>query len=100
MRIPQKVNISGKTYNIRQDKDRWGGNGATGKQQITVGTKNDQSTERKFENFIHEVAEMVAAEQTLRFEANDSEIVFVMTHKQFDRFASDVATAIFPMIKE
>ncbi len=100
MRLPKTVQISGKTYNVQQDKDRWGGNGGTGKQVITVGTKNDQSVERKFENFVHEVAEMVAAEQTLRFEANDSEIVFVMTHKQFDRFASDFATAILPMVKE
>lgn len=99
MRLPKKVNISGKTYTVRQDKNLWGGNGGTGRQEIVVGTRKDVTTERKFESFIHEVAELAAAEQFVRFEASDEGIVFVMDHKQFNRFASDIATAIMPMVK-
>lgn len=99
MKLPKTVQISGKTYAVRKDNKIWGGNGGTGRQEIVVGTRKDQSTQRKFENFMHEVTELVAAEHSLRYESADEEIKFVMSHKQFDRFASDVATAIFPMMK-
>ncbi len=99
MRFPNKVQISGKTYTVRQDKDLWGGNGGTGRQEIVVGVRKDQTVDRRFGNYMHEIAELVCAEHFLRYEAADEEIVFVMNHKQFDRVISDVATAILPMIK-
>lgn len=99
MKIPKTVQICGKTYNVKRDNTMWGGSGATGKQELVVGTSNDQSTERKFENYVHEVAEMVAAEECMRFTASDDEVVFVMNHKQFNCFAAGIATAIMPMVK-
>lgn len=100
MRLPKTVQISGKRYTVRKDNTIWGGNGCTGKQELVVGTRSDQSTARQFENFVHEVAELSAAEQSLRYNASDDEILFVMTHKQFNSFANDIATVLFPMIKE
>lgn len=99
MRLPKTVQISGKKYTVRKDNTTWGGKGGTGRQEIVVGTKSDQSAARQFENFVHEVAELSAAEQSLRYEASDEEIVFVMNHKQFNSFANDIATAIMPMVK-
>ncbi len=99
MRFPKKVTICGKTYTVRQDKAIWGGNGGTGRQEIVVGTHKDQTAERKFENFIHEVAELTAAEQHVRYEAADDEIMFVMNHKQFDKFANGIAAVLCPMVK-
>lgn len=99
MRFPKAVQISGKQYSIKLDNARWGGTCQTGKQEIGVGTKRNQSGQRKFENFLHEVLEATALERNLRYEAADEEIVFVMTHKQFDDFAQDVATALWPIMK-
>ena len=100
MRLPKAVNISGKTYTVRVSKKEWGGSCRTGKQEIVVGTEKSQSSHRIFNNFTHEIIEAVTLERKLRYEAADDEIMFVMTHKQFDDFARDVATAIRPMIKK
>ena len=100
MRLPKAVQISGKTYTVRKDNAIWGGIASTGKQEIVIGTHKSQSTHRQFETYLHEVAEMVACEQDIRFEARDEELVFVMNHKQFNSFANGIATALFPMIKE
>ena len=100
MKLPKTVQISGKKYTVRKDNTMWGGNGGTARQEIVVGTKKDQSCARQFENFMHEVAELAAAEQHLRYEAADDEVMFVMNHKQFNSFANDIATAIMPMIKQ
>ncbi len=100
MRLPKKVNISGKSYSVRRNRTQWGGSCRTGAQEIVVGTASNQSAERKFTNFAHEVMESVALERSLRYEASDEEIVFVMNHKQFDDYACDVATALFPLMKK
>ena len=100
MRLPKTVQISGKTYTVKKNDKRWGGSLRTGSQEIVVGTEKDQSSHRIFNNFTHEIIEAVTLERKLRYEAADDEIIFVMTHKQFDDFAKDVATAIRPMIKK
>ncbi len=95
-RFPKTVNICGKTYSVKTDKSRWGGRVQTGSQQIVVGTSRDQSAQRIFTTYIHEVIEAVTLERKLRYESSDDEIMFVMTHKQFDNSVKDVATAILP----
>ena len=100
MKLPKTVEICGKRYKVIKDKKSWGGNGATGTQEIVVGMSNEQTSQRQFETFIHEVAEMVTCEQHLRFTATDDDVMFVMNHKQFDRFASNLATAIKPLMGE
>ena len=96
MRLPKTVNISGKTYTVDRDENRWGGLCSTGRQRIVVGTARDQTAQRIFTNYIHEVLEGVLLERKLRYESADDEVVFIMTHKQFDNFAKDVATALMP----
>lgn len=97
MRLPKTVNISGKTYIVNKNKKIWGGSCRNGSQKIVVGTSQDQSSQRIFTNYVHEVLEAVTLERKYRYEAGDEEVVFVMTHKQFDAFAKDVATALKPM---
>ncbi len=100
MKLPKTVNISGKTYNVLKDSNRENGTGRTFKQEITVGTK-DQSAERHFETFLHEVAELTCCENNYRYGDGHSETsVFVMNHKEFERFIGDIAMAIGPMLKE
>jgi hypothetical protein len=66
---------------------------------ITVGTMS-KTAERRFENIVHEIMEAVACERCYRYGKGTSEdSVFVMTHKEFDNFTVDVATAIRPMLK-
>ncbi len=100
LRLPKTVNISGKIYKVVKNKKRWGGVGKKGKQEIGVGTAGSQSVARKFENFMHEVTELVACERHFRYEASDEEIMFVMNHKQFDAFSNDISIAIWPMIRK
>ncbi len=102
MRLPKIVNICGKTYTVKQAKDKngWSGSGKTGHQEITISLDRYHSEERKFDVYLHEVVEMICCERHVRYEASDGGLVFVMTHKEFDDFAADVATAIRPMIKD
>ena len=99
MKLPQKVQICGRSYTVRRLSTEWGGNCATGSQTIGIGTARNQSAGRVCANFIHEVLECAAMEQKLRYESSDSEIMFVMTHKQFDSYANDVSTALFPLLR-
>lgn len=99
MKLPKTVQINGKTYSVKTNKARWGGRFNKGKQEIGVGIKGNQSEQRKFDNFVHEVLEAILEENNFRYRASDEEPVFIMTHKEFDSFALDVTTAIFPMIK-
>lgn len=98
MRLPTKVNICGKSYQVRRNHKNYDSSGETFKQKITVSVKG-QSVERVFDNYLHEVIEVVACEQKSRFTAADDDVVFVMNHKQFDQFCSHVASAIYPMVK-
>lgn len=99
MRFPKTVRIAGRVYNVRTDSRCWGGNGGTGGQEIVVGTRKDQSTERKFGNFMHEVLEIAACERNLRYTASDDEVVLVMTHRQFSHYSDDISAALWPMVK-
>ena len=97
MKLPKTVEISGKTYKVNE-RTVSNSSGRTYKQEVVVGIKS-QSEERIFENYLHEVSELVACEQSTRFTASDDEVVFVMNHKQFGSFVNDIATAIRPMLK-
>ncbi len=99
MRIPKKVTICGKTYNVTLNRKTGNSSGHTWPQTIVVGAIKPQTAERRFENYLHEIAELVACEQKTRFEAADDEIAFVMNHKQFSNFVTSVAYAIYPMVK-
>ena len=99
MRLPKTVQICGKTYNVTKNAEKENGRGRTFAQQIEVGTK-DQTAERCFSTFVHEVAELVCCENNYRYGDGRSETsVFVMSHKEFERFIDDVAIAIRPMVR-
>ena len=102
LNLPKTVKICGKTYTVHTKQDEGGcnGSGSTREQKIVIRCERQHSKERIFDAFLHEVIELAACEYHLRYEAADEEVVFVMTHKQFDNFVFSVAAAIFPMIKE
>ncbi len=102
MRLPKTVNICGKNYSVHKNTNKWGGDANTPRQEIFVGTKKNQSEHRKFENYLHEVMEIIACERNIRYEGtiNDDEKRFVMNHQEFDNFVGDISAAIFPMIKD
>ena len=100
MNLPKKVINTGKTYTVKVDNTRIDSTGCTYSQAIMIGTKL-RSDERTFENFLHEVMEIVAVERLHRYsEEDDSDgSIFVMNHNQFYNYVIDVAAAIFPMFK-
>ncbi|KKK61134.1 hypothetical protein LCGC14_3017380 [marine sediment metagenome] len=99
MKLPKTVNICGKIYKVRKDPKSYDGGGTTARCEMTVGTKN-KNPERQFEIFLHEVMEIAAVEKDYRYHGgNDADLLFVMSHKEFDNYTVDVASAIRPMIK-
>ena len=99
MQLPKKVNISGKTYTVIKDHKEENSSGRTFKQQMTIGIKG-QGDERQFDMFLHETAELITCERNYRYGEGSSETsIFVMNHKDFEHFISDLATAIMPIIK-
>ena len=72
MKLPKTVQINGKTYTVRKNPDSEDGRGTTFAQLVEVGTKN-QSDERQFDTFLHEVAELIACEKNLRYGDGHSE---------------------------
>lgn len=100
MRLPKTVTICGKTYTVGQNNRMFDSSGTTITQKITVGTQSKKA-ERRFENYIHEVMELIACERSVRYGSGVSELsIFVMSHKEFDNYCVDVATAIYPMLKD
>ena len=99
MKIPDLLNICGKTYTISQKvaEDGFGGSGDSEKQEIEV-CKGRHSDESVFETLLHEIMEMVACERGLHYVNNRSDISISMTHKEFDVFSADVAAGIFKMV--
>lgn len=99
MRLPKTVNICGKTYKVKENRKLYDSRGSTLKQTIQVGCASKKA-ERRFENFIHEIMEIIACERGCRYGKGVSDdCVFVMNHKQFDNYAVDVAMSLRPMIK-
>lgn len=100
MQLPDTVQITGKTYKVIPKPTSWGGKSCTATQELSVGTKKDQTKERIFENFIHELIEVAMCEHHFRFTATDDGVVYVMAHKDLDYFANSIAAALLPMVKE
>lgn len=99
MKLPKTVNICGMTYPVKKDKTTYDGGGSTTNPHLTVGTKS-KNEERHWEILLHEIMEIAACERGYRYGGGVSDgSVFVMSHKEFDSFSRDVATAIRPMIK-
>lgn len=103
MRLPKTITICGKTYEVKKDPELFGGKGSTGEQTITIGTLHGKD-DHIFENLIHEVAECVMAHRGYRYqdsgEDGDAGLIFVMTHKEFDSAMVDVASALYPLVKD
>lgn len=100
MKLPKTVVICGKTYTVIKDNKRDDGCGFTFKQTIIIGTK-DQTDERQFDTFVHEVAELTACEKRYRYgDGHSGTSMFVMNHKEFENFISDLAAALWPMLKK
>lgn len=97
MKLPKKVNICGKTYTVDQNDLVADSYGRTGPQLIVIGTEFGMP-ERIWDSFVHETAELIMAENNFRYEC-DGEYRFVMDHKEFDKFAVDLAMALFPMVE-
>lgn len=105
MRLPKTVTICGKTYEVKKDPKLFGGEGDTGEQTLTIGTLHGKD-DHIFENLVHEVAECVMAYKGYRYQdsGNDGDgdvgLVFVMTHKEFEEAMVDVASALYPLVKD
>ena len=100
MRLPETVQICGKTYTVKTNSKSYDGGGSTVSLTLTVGTKS-KNPERQFEILVHEIMEITACERGDRYGSGVSNgATFVMSHKEFDNFSVDVAAALRPMMQE
>lgn len=100
MKLPKTVQICGITYPVKTVHTSYDGGGSTSRPCLTVGTKS-KNNERYWEIFLHEVMEVAACERGYRYGGGLSDgSAFVMSHKEFDNFSRDIATAIRPMLKD
>lgn len=99
MKLPKKIQISGKTYIVSKNNKSYDSSGRTGDSKITIGTKW-KSDEHELDSFLHEVIELVCCERHCHYLAGDDTIVITMNHREFTDVVRDVAIAIRPMIKK
>ena len=100
MKLPRKITISGRVYDVKRDRSKGTGYGRgrldTG--VITVGS--DGSKEQGFETFIHEVMEVALLEENLRYDRDGTnDFNYQMTHTEFDGYSKSVSRALMPMLK-
>ena len=103
MRLPKKVLINNRPWNIAKNKKISTMNFSYRKMTITVGTAGNSKREI-LTGFMHEVAEISAVERGVRsqkcmlqHEAND--FVFSASHKQFADMISDVSGIVGNIMK-
>ena len=101
MRLPRKVMISGRAYDVRRDrtKSTGHGRGCLSHGKITVGSDGDP--EQAYETFVHEVMEVALLENDLRYDRDGTpDFTYMMTHTEFDKYSKDIARALRQMVKE
>ncbi len=103
MRLPKKVRINNRPWDIVKDGKISGGHFSYKKMEIKIGT-SDNSEREILTGFLHEVTEISAVERGIRcekgmlqHEVND--YVFVASHKQFCDMVSDVSGIVGDMMK-
>ena len=91
-----KIPIAGKTYTVRFRKNYEGASFYTDTQEIIIGTGLPQ--ERQAEYFLHEILEAICVERCVRYfgrpDAGSGDLVFVMTHHEFEIVVADLAAAL------
>lgn len=96
MKFPNKVTVCGFTYTIKYNPKKDGGSGTTRKQTIHVGTNS--GSEQTWETFCHEIMELTACHQGLHFTCGKA-IRVVLTHDEFQNYASAVAASLWPLVR-
>lgn len=91
--IPKRVNIAGKEYKIKLDKNAGGGCGSTANRVITIGTKYGNFI---MDTLMHEILELILVERNARYSLDDdgNEYKFVFDHKEFCSIVGDLIFAI------
>lgn len=101
MRLPKKVIIAAREWDITENKKDGGGKFFGSEYKIEIGTKYKKDIPGVF---LHEVAEAILAEKCLRFNnghspATNGDYLFVMNHEQFEQFIFDLAYALKDYLK-
>lgn len=102
MRLPKTVRINGKEFAVRCNHKSVASHFHFEERDISIGTFHQ---DRKFGNFLHEVAEISCIERGIRHvcdreKGGNADFLFCGNHSQFTDMLQDVATVIEPMIKE
>ena len=100
MKLPKKVLIAGKEWDVIQDKNMRGGQFDCCKAMMKIGTKYPKEIG---DVFLHEVIEAILLERNCRYSLfgkyeNDG-YIFVLNHKEFDNLCRDIVFALKDVLK-
>jgi len=96
MKIPKEIIIAGYRWKIKFDKKTDGGTFSFKDKVIKIGKYNKAET---LEILLHEILEALLVARDLRYRYNNCEddnnnIVFVITHTQFEHLIPDLILAL------
>jgi hypothetical protein len=96
MRIPKKINICGRMFDVRTDTTHDGGSVDTDTRVIEIGTNDPEETP---ENLIHEVGEAIMIMRDFRYarekhDLENEDYRFFMNHGDWQLFCKDLAIAL------
>lgn len=102
MRLPKKIRLGSRDYRIKRDRN-YGtgyGRGNTKRQEIIIGS-GDKNEQDVFSTFIHEIAELAMLEESTRFDRDgqSNDFIYIINHKDLDNITEDIASAVYPMVK-
>lgn len=97
IKIPNKVIICGREWDIKEDNNSGGGCFDGSKSEITIGTKYPKDIP---DIFVHEVIEAILTERLLRYKIprdcqDNGDLIFVFNHNDFERICPDIVLALF-----
>lgn len=96
MRLPKRVNICGKIFQIQIDATHDGGSVDFDKFIVEIGTKAPDDVA---ENLLHEIGEAITVMREFRYEKARAELDsadyrFLLTHDDWQLFAKDLSIAM------
>ena len=102
MKFPKFLIIGGVKWKIVFDKKVFGGEFRW--QNHTIKIERKYSDERKFQVLIHEIAEVIMVNNSMRYQPNynnvhNADYLFNFNHKEFEIFTDELAGILKQFIK-
>jgi hypothetical protein len=100
MRLPKKVFITGRMWNIKRSSVSSGAEFNSNEAEITIGKCGK---DQDFEMLLHEVLEAIIQDRGHRYhlycDGQNEKLMFIMNHAQFNNVVQDLTAALRPIFE-